>query len=358
VKRLCDVGGDRLLLGSILSEYPHVEGTLFDLPEVVEVRQAPSKGGPQGRIEIVGGDFFKTMPKRGGRLHYEVDHSRLSDEQCVKLLSACREAIAPEGKVLVVERVVGERQDDAFVKLVDLEMLVMTPRRARAHQRMSLPSCSTNSGLRLERIVPTESMLSVIERPPAAEVYRQLPIMRKRAFLCPRIGAHQRGLALTQSPLLHPFSSIRRSRLQSPRACFRWARMRSSLEAGVVEPARQTHPWCARARLGSLTSNLKVDQFDERVVFAVRQRLLPHQHLAFWRYRLATGREQLDALLVAPVVNDRLHNVSVRPFGHRFKEVAADDFDATLVAPPFDGACRTSTTQEGRTACLPHGDIR
>jgi len=164
VKRLCDVGGGQgLLLGSILSEYPHVEGTLFDLPEVVEgAASAVERWGHKGRIEIVGGDFFKTMPKGADAYIMKSIIHDWSDEQCVKLLSACREAMTPEGKVLVVEGVVGERQDDAFVKLVDLEMLVMT-QGGRERTKDEFADLFHNSGLRLERIVPTESMLSVIE---------------------------------------------------------------------------------------------------------------------------------------------------------------------------------------------------
>lgn len=84
------------------------------------------------------------------------------DERCLRILRNCREAMQPDGRVLVVEHVIprGNRRD--FGKLLDINMLVLADggqERTRDEFRRLL----ARAGLRLRRVVPTACPLSIVE---------------------------------------------------------------------------------------------------------------------------------------------------------------------------------------------------
>jgi O-methyltransferase domain/Dimerisation domain len=66
-RHIVDVGGaDGSLLLAILDVHPHVRGTVFDQPHVVDAaRQAIHAKNHQARCETVGGDFFQAVPLGG-----------------------------------------------------------------------------------------------------------------------------------------------------------------------------------------------------------------------------------------------------------------------------------------------------
>uniref|UniRef100_A0A7N0RA59 Uncharacterized protein n=1 Tax=Kalanchoe fedtschenkoi TaxID=63787 RepID=A0A7N0RA59_KALFE len=98
VKVLVDVGGSNgASLKSIVSAKPHIKGVNFDLPHVVK------NASPIPGITHVGGDFFAGIPKGDAIMLKNVLHN-WDDENCVKLLKRCYEAISAEtGKLVVIE---------------------------------------------------------------------------------------------------------------------------------------------------------------------------------------------------------------------------------------------------------------
>jgi O-methyltransferase len=81
------------------------------------------------------------------------------------LVLPCRAALEASGrlgKALIVDQVVTDRPEATLSKLADLEMLVMTPggrERTDAESSQLLQS----AGLTMTRIVPTESMVAIVE---------------------------------------------------------------------------------------------------------------------------------------------------------------------------------------------------
>jgi hypothetical protein len=67
ISKIVDVGGGHgTLLASILKAHPGMSGILFDLPSVVAgARQRIQADGLIGRCEVVGGDFFQSVPEGG-----------------------------------------------------------------------------------------------------------------------------------------------------------------------------------------------------------------------------------------------------------------------------------------------------
>ncbi|HKP88140.1 MAG TPA: methyltransferase [Blastocatellia bacterium] len=163
IRKLVDVGGGHGgLITSILKANPSMRGVLFDAPSVVEgARQKISAAGLQERCELVGGDFFKSVSEGGDAYILKWIIHDWNDEQSVAILTNCRRAVAPGGKLLLVEAVIPPGDEPSFSKFIDLNMLVMTGGRERteAEYRNLLQA----AGFELTRIVPTPTPFSVIE---------------------------------------------------------------------------------------------------------------------------------------------------------------------------------------------------
>jgi hypothetical protein len=159
-----DVGGGHgTLLSAILAAAPQAVGVLLDLPEVIEGADATLRpAGQLDRIEKVAGNFLESVPGDGDI--YTMKHiiHDWDDARCITLLRNCRKAMKPGGRVLVVEHVVTDQPESVMAKLLDLEMLVMTPG-GRERTEQEFRELLQKAGLELGRIIPTESPVCVIE---------------------------------------------------------------------------------------------------------------------------------------------------------------------------------------------------
>lgn len=87
------------------------------------------------------------------------------DERAAKLLRNCRAAMVPGSRVLVVDAVIDERPSCLYGKLLDMEMLVLTPY-GKERTEAEFQQLFSEAGLRLTRIVDTSSPLKVVEARP------------------------------------------------------------------------------------------------------------------------------------------------------------------------------------------------
>lgn len=156
IKTLVDIaGGHGRLLKGVLEQYPSMRGVLFDLPHVIESAQRSD------RCEYVTGDFFVSVPT--GADAYIMKHiiHDWDDDRALTILKNIRQAMNPEGRVLVVESVIADGNGQDFGKLLDIEMLVSPGGKERTAAEYE--DLFKRAGLRLTRIVPTKSPYSVIE---------------------------------------------------------------------------------------------------------------------------------------------------------------------------------------------------
>jgi hypothetical protein len=128
-------GGTGHLLTTILAHYPESPGILSDLPHLV--RDAPALIQSRGlaeRITIEAGSFFEAVPSTGDvYLLSHIIHDR-SEEQCLAILSNCRRAMNPCGRLLI-EMVIPTGDTPHAGKMLDM-MLV-----ARAGQNENTARC-------------------------------------------------------------------------------------------------------------------------------------------------------------------------------------------------------------------------
>ncbi|KAE8689441.1 Isoflavone-7-O-methyltransferase 6 [Hibiscus syriacus] len=88
-----DVGGGTGTIARVISEaHPQLKCTMFDLPRVLANVPTTSTGN----LKFVAGDLFQYIPSADAILMKLVLHA-FSDEDCVKILKRCREAI-PRGR--------------------------------------------------------------------------------------------------------------------------------------------------------------------------------------------------------------------------------------------------------------------
>jgi len=163
VKKLVDVaGGHGKLLAGILKAYPQMSGVLFDAPQVIAgAGEQFIKEGVAGRVELMAGDFYETVP--AGADCYIMKHiiHDWDDERCLKILNNIHRAMAVGGKLLIVEMVIPPGNEPHFGKLQDLEMLLLPGGLERTEAEFK--SLVERARFRLTRIIPTESPLSVVE---------------------------------------------------------------------------------------------------------------------------------------------------------------------------------------------------
>lgn len=163
IKKIMDVGGGHGgLIASILQKNPEMRGVLFDSPQVIEGAKASVEtSGVADRCDLVGGDFFQSVPSGADAVILKWIIHDWNDEQSVGILKKCHRALPDNGKLILVEAVVPATSEPHFSKFIDLNMLVMTGGRERTEAEFR--KLYEDSGFTLTRVVPTESPFSVIE---------------------------------------------------------------------------------------------------------------------------------------------------------------------------------------------------
>ena len=169
IATLVDIGGgEGGLLRAVLAAHPPMRGILFDVPEVIaRARQRPIDQDVGARLSLVAGDFFVEVPAGAdGYVLASILHD-WNDERAVALLRTIRRAIAPGGRLLVVEEVLPPGNEPSLGKFLDLMMLVLLAGRERTAEEFR--TLLATAGFELTRIIPTTAGSSMIEAVPAQD---------------------------------------------------------------------------------------------------------------------------------------------------------------------------------------------
>jgi orsellinic acid C3-O-methyltransferase len=154
-----DVGGRAgSFLLAVLRANLGLRGILFDID--------PIPTGPldvddvADRWETVQGDFFVGVPAADVLVLKRILHN-WNDQECVRILANCKRALAPAGRVLVIDAIIPDGNADHQSKALDLMMLAALTGRERTADQ--LDRLFGAAGLRLNRVVATPTVMSIAE---------------------------------------------------------------------------------------------------------------------------------------------------------------------------------------------------
>ena len=159
VSTVVDVGGGRgALLSRILTAHPHLRGILFDrAPTVGGTADALEIDQVASRCQVVSGNFFEELPAGADLYILKWVISEWSDDRAGVILSNCRRAMHPRGRLLIIEPL-----DLPSNALFNLNMLV-TWNGGRVRSSADLAALLRDAGFTTERVIPTPSPLSIVE---------------------------------------------------------------------------------------------------------------------------------------------------------------------------------------------------
>jgi hypothetical protein len=167
IHTLIDVGGGNgNLIAAILQANLTMRGVIFELPYILDVARSLLDGqGLTERCDVVAGDFFASVPCGGDAYILRAIVHDWDDARAGVILKNCHRAMQGQGKLLLVERVLPERAEQApQVVLEDLEMLVMSGGRERPEAEFR--ALFETAGFTLTNIVSTPYEVSIIEGVP------------------------------------------------------------------------------------------------------------------------------------------------------------------------------------------------
>jgi hypothetical protein len=161
-RRIVDVGGGRGgLLAEILKAHASPKGVLFDQLQVVAQPDYLKAADVLDRCEVIGGNFFEAVPKGADAYVLKRIIHDWNDDTGAGILRRCRDAVIDGGRIIVVDAVVPVGNDFHFSKPSDLLMMVILDGRERTEA--DFRALFGRAGLKLNRIVPTDSVVSIVE---------------------------------------------------------------------------------------------------------------------------------------------------------------------------------------------------
>jgi hypothetical protein len=166
IRSIVDVGGGHgPLLATIMKKNPHLRGTLYDMPHVVDLATNGPLHPMMDRCTIESGDMFSSVPT--GADVYIMKHiiHDWPDDMCVKILKACRKSVNSDGKLLVVDNVIQPGNDFSPGKFLDLEMLIFPGGCERSEKQFR--DLFAAADWQLSRIIRTAASDSIVEGVPA-----------------------------------------------------------------------------------------------------------------------------------------------------------------------------------------------
>jgi O-methyltransferase len=165
-KLITDIGGGNgAALRHILARFSAPRGIVFDREDVIGTITAEEL--MHGRITAQSGSFLNHVPTGADIfLMIRVLHD-WADEDCVRILSNCRAAMARNSLLLLGEQLLepDPARGQSTGYLLDVQLMAMFGR-ARQRNEAEFRTLFNQSGFELSRIIPTASPLAIIEAAP------------------------------------------------------------------------------------------------------------------------------------------------------------------------------------------------
>jgi hypothetical protein len=166
---VADIGGGRGgFIAAVLSAHPALCGVLLDEAHVVSQPTELERFGVMDRCRIVAASFLDTVPEGCDLYVFKRVLDGFEDEQAARFLRRFRDALPAHGRILGINGVAPSgsalSRRDAGVLGMDMVMLASGPGRVRTAEQFE--QVFRAAGLRLDRVLATRTMLSIVEGVP------------------------------------------------------------------------------------------------------------------------------------------------------------------------------------------------
>lgn len=166
-REIVDVGGGRgTLLAGILQQASGARGILYDAPfATADAGSVLADAGVSERCVIENGTYFDRLP--AGADAYVLKHilHDFPESESLAILKNIRDAIAPDGSMLVIEYVLPGNNERHIGNIIDLWLLLLLGAKERTEPQYS--ELFAKAGFKLTKVVPTGAPVSIIEAVPA-----------------------------------------------------------------------------------------------------------------------------------------------------------------------------------------------
>jgi predicted O-methyltransferase YrrM len=164
---IIDVGGGQGVSAiEILTAHSHLKAAVFDQPAVAaQAVAAIAEAGLSQRCEVIGGDFFASVPDGHDAYLLKYILHDWDDEECVAILRSCRKAMGAGSRLLVVEAIMPPGNEASFGKTQDINMLINVGGRERTEAEFR--TLYKAAGFELTRSIPVMGELHIIEGVPS-----------------------------------------------------------------------------------------------------------------------------------------------------------------------------------------------
>ncbi|XP_047949342.1 8-hydroxyquercetin 8-O-methyltransferase-like [Salvia hispanica] len=151
LKSVVDVaGGTRVVAKAVAGAFPGLKCIALDLPQVVDGLEGSEN------LRFVGGDMFEFIPPADAVILKWILHN-WSEEDCVRILKKCKEAIGGNGgKLIIVDMVIDcEKQEhSAFQTQLLFDVLMMTVLAGKERTEKEWAHLFSSAGFQNYKITP------------------------------------------------------------------------------------------------------------------------------------------------------------------------------------------------------------
>ncbi len=153
-------GGNGAFLSGLLAAHEQISGLLFDQESAIEAAKS-GRGGLLPRCSFIAGDFFESIPPGADTYVLKRVLDDWGDDEVARILTNCRSAMKSNARLLIIDPLIGSPNEQAPGHLYDMIFLALMTGRIRTADEYS--TLLARAQFRLQRIVPTESDVSLLE---------------------------------------------------------------------------------------------------------------------------------------------------------------------------------------------------
>jgi hypothetical protein len=156
VRKVVDVGGGfGHLVAALLEKWPHLNGVLLDVPDLIPVaqRSLPLPDAVASRLQYVGADMFSAVPRADAYVLKHIVHD-WDDEHCHQLLSNCFNSMDGAGRLLCVDSVLPPLGDTSATPAKFLDLMMMALIRGKERTLQQWEDLYKSAGFRVTNVIP------------------------------------------------------------------------------------------------------------------------------------------------------------------------------------------------------------